>query len=773
MPAQEQPQAYSPFSVAAKRPSDTDFASMGSQPPLKKPNVRQEFQHAPPFVVPDNELDSQSEGEIVDETEGDAMELGLEAEQPFQEDDQPSETPATSPVLLNRPAPNGPGSDQLYRAKQSEIDAMRRKIAEMEQRNKLKRTKSHVESPVSSNAPTPAIPREDQPLNSSPIAQTIGLGGSDTQRQPSAPRNLTKLTPAQLKERTAALKADLLKQRAQRQQMLQEGLPDLNAEVEKTETRLDNSSKELVRVRARIQSLRAELDQLLLQEKSLDEEVSRFEQQLQEGLAGQKQYSDELQQINLEKLAEEEIAPAQQEPMEIAAAQTATEIVPEALPGLSNGDAEIQDPTLTDDRNLPTVVSEIVVTDELPNAEKNHGFGAEIVNEIPTSYQIQAPSPEEAEPTEYSEVAEREDEMEADEMEISPEPEEFEEPHEVLPVTLEATQESNEGMDEVMDVDDDSDGSASMSGSDDEEDEYEPADVDSSQPMQHSEDDEEYDPESAPVESGTPTTGAEDGNEDFHEASEVMDATETVPTPADMATPVERVSAASDGSESQPSPAQEEASMDVETVSEVPADTLDDLETNALSTEADAMVKAPPWTGREPPEVHPILDGSAAPNVHYVPYKTPLSSFKSYRFHPEYSDTVKSGYRSLTYSNNIDPSRPLCPAELSGQVCTDQHCEEQHFSQLGLPDDKILVQMSSAGDIKDKATRDDFHAGLKQVIADLRAGEVKDFEKVADALSKYRRTFFAERVAKENEVQEAEGQEPVQQEEQPPEAVES
>lgn len=60
-------------------------------------------------------------------------------------------------------------------------------------------------------------------------------------------------------------------------------------------------------------------------------------------------------------------------------------------------------------------------------------------------------------------------------------------------------------------------------------------------------------------------------------------------------------------------------------------------------------------------------------------------------------------------------------------------------------DDKILVQMSSAADIKDKVVRDQFILGLKQVIADLKAREVKEFEEVADALSVYRRNFFAEK----------------------------
>lgn len=58
-------------------------------------------------------------------------------------------------------------------------------------------------------------------------------------------------------------------------------------------------------------------------------------------------------------------------------------------------------------------------------------------------------------------------------------------------------------------------------------------------------------------------------------------------------------------------------------------------------------------------------------------------------------------------------------------------------------DDKILVQMSSANDIKDKALRDQYLLGLKQVIARLRQEGVKEFPLVADALSKYRREWTA------------------------------
>lgn len=54
--------------------------------------------------------------------------------------------------------------------------------------------------------------------------------------------------------------------------------------------------------------------------------------------------------------------------------------------------------------------------------------------------------------------------------------------------------------------------------------------------------------------------------------------------------------------------------------------------------------------------------------------------------------------------------------------------------------------MSSALDIKDPDTRNQYLKGLKQVIADLRQGGVKEFENVATALSTYRRKFFTEQL---------------------------
>ncbi|KIW75871.1 hypothetical protein Z517_10616 [Fonsecaea pedrosoi CBS 271.37] len=751
------PNLQSSPSIPTKRPSDSDPTTMGIPLP-KKPNLQQNLQqnllYTPSLPLPDSEADYQSEGEIVEEPGSDAMAMGSDSEQDIQEFAPADLHPNATTSIFHKPKPvnqsstkasqtastNESGKDELYRAKQTEIEAMRRKIAELEQRNKLKRTRSQVESPSSSNPPTPAVAREDQQLASSPVPQTIDLPGISRlppQRQHSGPSVISKLTPAQLQEREAVLKQALLRQRAQRQQVLQEGLPDLNAKVKKTETRLEDSRRELVQVRAQIQKMRMELDRLVEQERRLVKEESQFEEQLQEGRSGQKRYSDELQQIRLEKLAEAQAAPAKEELVVSNPSPLAVGTISELQPDLSNGHLDAQDKNPQTQQGSLSMPVNSVVANESTDDQGDANMTGEDVHESLSPDPYNAPDTFQGEP-------EHVEQLQADEMEISPEPEDYVETHEHLPENMEETQMS----DEDMDVDNDSDGSASMSGSDEEE--YEPADVDTSQPMQHSEDEsEEYDPETAPVDSVTPTTVPEDVAQDFHETSEnaaVSRPDTTIGTPVDGAHDIFGVT------ESDTSYVEADTNATgVDAVSEVPANTKDDLESGDQLTGADTLVRPPPGSNQNHDATPLLGGGTCPPPTHYIPYKTPLSAFKTYRFHSDYPDTVKSGYRSLTYSNNIDPSRPLCPTELSGTPCTDPECEEQHFTQLGLPDEKILVQMSSASDIKDKPTRDEFHAGLKQVIAGLRANEVKDFEKVADALSVYRRKFFAEREERERQ----------------------
>jgi hypothetical protein len=68
----------------------------------------------------------------------------------------------------------------------------------------------------------------------------------------------------------------------------------------------------------------------------------------------------------------------------------------------------------------------------------------------------------------------------------------------------------------------------------------------------------------------------------------------------------------------------------------------------------------------------------------FTPYTSPLRSFKAYRYHPNFSEDIPSGYRSLTYSHDIDLMKSLCPYEISGGVCNDRSCDFQHLRDLSL-----------------------------------------------------------------------------------------
>ncbi|KGO68852.1 hypothetical protein PITC_077930 [Penicillium italicum] len=132
----------------------------------------------------------------------------------------------------------------------------------------------------------------------------------------------------------------------------------------------------------------------------------------------------------------------------------------------------------------------------------------------------------------------------------------------------------------------------------------------------------------------------------------------------------------------------------------------------------------------------------ATSELRFTPYTSPLRTFKAYRYHPHYTQDVPSGYRSLTYSHNIDSMKYMCPYELAGGVCNDRSCEFQHLRDMTLSDDKILVQMGSAREGQTEEEKETYLTGLKEIINDLRRDKVKDFNTVASEIAAYRRRFL-------------------------------
>ncbi|KAJ5689506.1 hypothetical protein N7462_003898 [Penicillium macrosclerotiorum] len=105
----------------------------------------------------------------------------------------------------------------------------------------------------------------------------------------------------------------------------------------------------------------------------------------------------------------------------------------------------------------------------------------------------------------------------------------------------------------------------------------------------------------------------------------------------------------------------------------------------------------------------------------YSPYVSPLRYFKAYRYHPGYTEDVSDGYRSLTFSHDIDSMKYFCPYELAGG---------------------ILIQMGAVREGQTEEEKETYLAGLKEIINEMRRDKVKDFSTVAAEIAAYRRRFL-------------------------------
>lgn len=160
---------------------------------------------------------------------------------------------------------------------------------------------------------------------------------------------------------------------------------------------------------------------------------------------------------------------------------------------------------------------------------------------------------------------------------------------------------------------------------------------------------------------------------------------------------------------------------------------------------------------------------SATPSANFVPYSSPLRMFKAYRYHSNFRNDVAGGFKSLTYSNSIDPGLPLCPVEMAGASCDDPNCAGQHIRDMGLAgksvspllhaysgltcwvhtdflvatiDNMILVQLGSLNPGRDDEDKKRWADGLRILIGDLRTQGVKETDVVASRIASYRRNFF-------------------------------
>ncbi|KAI1261491.1 hypothetical protein F5Y18DRAFT_401381 [Xylariaceae sp. FL1019] len=252
-----------------------------------------------------------------------------------------------------------------------------------------------------------------------------------------------------------------------------------------------------------------------------------------------------------------------------------------------------------------------------------------------------------------------------------------------------------------------------------------------------------------------PTADASDVDQDVSPAPQA-EATETDVTAEEPETNEEPeeldVSMQSDSPEPSPDnneslrPAADQVSVSVDTPMDDQPNTeiIDDVAEQPNLIEAAQHVETLNLadTSKETEQNDPV-DSTSLDDI--LSYKSPLSYFRAYRFHPKYLEDVSGGLRSMTFSSKIDPMRALCPQVLAGEECPKgAACEYQHFDGMVLSDGEIITQLGSA-EMFVGETRAKFIDGLKKVLAELKTNRARDFDRITRAIVKHRQDFFEDK----------------------------
>ncbi|KAI8819549.1 uncharacterized protein EV422DRAFT_533426 [Fimicolochytrium jonesii] len=99
-------------------------------------------------------------------------------------------------------------------------------------------------------------------------------------------------------------------------------------------------------------------------------------------------------------------------------------------------------------------------------------------------------------------------------------------------------------------------------------------------------------------------------------------------------------------------------------------------------------------------DAHPPAQGKKR----LAPYSSTMSQFRSFRFAKEYDKDIKS----LTWSNKVDPLRNICQFESEGGVCHDKKCQGQHFRDIKMSEDEVMLDLLSynASDLPQETIRE-------------------------------------------------------------------
>ena len=211
--------------------------------------------------------------------------------------------------------------EDLWLAKNLEIEAMRKRIAEMEQRRKAKQSLSQAQSPQSSLPGTPATPilQAALPTPAAPnpvsVLQTYGSSGTQpfgnvhavVQKATNGDYYSLGMNPvSRLATESPSHSEDLRKKIARRKE-LQDGLPNLDAEVQATQLKLAQAKARLAAIKRDAEKREAEIREARRREDEIVAEASKLEEQLNMGLKGRSRFSEELQSLGADLEAVPEV----------------------------------------------------------------------------------------------------------------------------------------------------------------------------------------------------------------------------------------------------------------------------------------------------------------------------------------------------------------------------------------------------------------------------------------------------------------------------------
>lgn len=691
-----------------KRPVAADFdGPPTSTIPLKRPFGQSRIEPKP-FVICVSEDEDESDEDVEMELESQA-----DADSPIQPPRKLSEQkglPTASSFLPPKPftppptsststPPNSQSSIKPHpedlRRKESEIEQLKRKIAEAEMRKANKKTSSGAQTPINNVA-----------ASTSSIALVANKPNSsiEIQKATNISKDKTQSNAAQAAELQKA--ADIRKEEAElkrlRRERIASAIPRVDAEALQNQARLEELRAETARIEAVVQKN-------LQDKQKLVEEMERLSQETDQQLQEQKE--------KLDSLTREETKDNPAE-LRLASAQPDCEIEPQILaesePRSASVPMELDDQL--DDARDALQQPQQEEQEEQQEEQQQQQLEQSNTTDVPAASPIAIP------PTQLNSDSDMAHDTTEDHSCVGKE-------------ASETNQDLEAALQEAVRADADSAGPNDVEMEDS-----------NAPPVQvinatATPDEEKASSDYSPVlERSRPLATPSIPN-----LPDVVDASDIADVDSDNYEPPEATPAADETSSvaSSPfSPAPPDSVIDVAEDGELPelsnGDSIDlDVISNGVEQSLPVEDGSVPQLTEKPPS------SDSHSSSFFKPYESPLKVFHAFRFHPEYKQQIPGGLKSITYTNNIDAKKELCRYELMGGICNDNTCDFQHFREMGLPDDAVLTKLGSPDEFKGEQ-RDRFIEGLKSLLSGLRARKIKDFDAIASEIVAHRAKFLGD-----------------------------